>query len=65
MLYGNIKLTYRSLYSESILDVDRREFMILLPIIFGVLVLGVYPSVVLDIIHPSCCMRRQDIKMFL
>jgi len=34
-------------------DINRREFFVLLPLIFFTLLLGVYPEVVLDTIHPA------------
>lgn len=47
--YGNLKTQYFKHY----LDINKREFLIFLPLIIGTLVMGVYPNVWLDSIHFS------------
>lgn len=34
-------------------DINRREFFVLVPLIFLTLFLGVYPNIILDTLHPS------------
>jgi proton-translocating NADH-quinone oxidoreductase chain M len=45
-----------SVYSR---DITRREFYVLLPLMFLTLFLGMYPQIILDLLHPSV------IRMFL
>ena len=47
--YGNLKTQYFNHY----LDVNKREFLIFLPLLLGTLVMGVYPSIFLNPIHFS------------
>ena len=47
--YGNLKTQYFNHY----LDINKREFLIFLPLITGTLVMGIYPTVFLDSIHFS------------
>ncbi len=34
-------------------DINRREFMLLLPLLLGTVVLGIYPNIILDTLHLS------------
>jgi proton-translocating NADH-quinone oxidoreductase chain M len=45
--YGNIKIDYTLQFS----DLNLREFSILLPLILGTLIMGIYPNIFLDYIH--------------
>jgi NADH-ubiquinone oxidoreductase chain 4 len=36
-------------------DITRREFFVLLPLIIVSFILGVYPNVVLDLLHLGIC----------
>jgi len=47
--YGNLKTQYISEH----LDLSKKEFILFLPLIFGTLVMGIYPSIFLDSIHQS------------
>ena len=47
--YGNLKTQYFKAY----LDLNKREFLIFLPLILGTLVMGLYPNVFLESIHIS------------
>lgn len=47
--YGNLKTQYFQKY----LDLNKREFLIFLPLIIGTLVMGLYPEVFLNSIHFS------------
>jgi proton-translocating NADH-quinone oxidoreductase chain M len=47
--YGNIKIEYVTKFK----DLNWREFIILIPLILGTLVMGIYPDVFLDPIHAS------------
>ena len=47
--YGNLKNQYITNY----LDINKKEFLIFLPLILGTLVLGLYPTIFLDYIHCS------------
>jgi NADH:ubiquinone oxidoreductase subunit 4 (subunit M) len=40
-------------------DISRREFFVLLPLVFLTLFLGVYPNIVLDALHP-CVLNILD-----
>lgn len=52
-LYNRIAFGAWSKYIKYTLDLNRREFMILLPLLIGTVVLGIFPNVVLDTIHIS------------
>lgn len=52
-LFNRIAFGTWSKYMKYTLDLTRREFMILLPLLIGTVVLGVFPNVVLDTIHVS------------
>jgi len=47
--YGNLKTQYLI----DFIDVSKREFLIFFPLIFGTLIMGVYPNIFLDPIHMS------------
>jgi len=49
IVYGNLKIQYLSKFD----DISLREFYVFLPLIIGTLVLGIYPEIFLDVIHPS------------
>ena len=47
--YGNLKTQYFNQY----LDINKREFLIFLPLVLGTLVMGIYPNIFLNSIHFS------------
>ncbi len=47
--YGNIKIDYVTKFK----DLNWREFIILIPLILGTLIMGIYPDIFLDPIHAS------------
>jgi proton-translocating NADH-quinone oxidoreductase chain M len=47
--FGNIRLAYINNFQ----DIDRREFFIFLPCIIIVLLMGIYPEIILNILHLS------------
>ena len=47
--YGNLKTQYFNKF----LDLNKREFMVFLPLLIGTLVIGFVPSIFLDSIHMS------------
>ena len=47
--YGNLKTQYLKNY----IDINKRELFIFLPLIFGTIVLGLYPEILLKSIHMS------------
>lgn len=47
--YGNLKTQYFKNY----LDLNKREFLIFFPLLFGTLIMGVYPNIFLNSIHSS------------
>ena len=49
IIYGNLKTQYLHIFN----DLNRREFIIFLPLIIGTLVMGFYPNLFLDEIHMS------------
>jgi len=49
IVYGNLKTQYVS----SFLDINKREFLVFLPLILGTLVMGVYPEIFLTPLHMS------------
>lgn len=48
--YGNLKIDYISGFK----DINYREFNILMPLILGSLLLGLYPNSILDFVHTWC-----------
>ena len=49
-IYRNLKNNFTLNY----LDIDHREFLIFLPLLFFVFLLGIYPKVFLDYLHFNC-----------
>jgi NADH:ubiquinone oxidoreductase subunit 4 (subunit M) len=47
--FGNIRTTHITVFQ----DLDRREFMVFLPCILLVFLMGIYPEVFLNTMHPS------------
>nr|QYC61940.1 NADH dehydrogenase subunit 4 [Guinardia delicatula] len=47
--YGNLKTQYLI----DFIDISKREFLIFFPLLFGTLIMGVYPNIFLDPIHMS------------
>ena len=47
--YGNLKTQY----IKKFMDLNRREIFIFIPLLFGTLVMGIYPEIFLDPIHMS------------
>jgi NADH-ubiquinone oxidoreductase chain 4 len=52
-LYNRISFGAWSKYVRYTVDLNRREFIILLPLFIGTVLLGVFPNIVLDTIHVS------------
>lgn len=50
LIFGNIKISYTLKFT----DVCLREFLVLIPLFFFILILGVYPKIFLSYIHLSC-----------
>jgi len=50
ILFGNLKNNFTLNY----LDINHREFLILLPLLFFVFLLGIYPKLFLDYLHFNC-----------
>ena len=50
ILFGNLKNNFTLNY----LDINHREFLIILPLLFFVFLLGIYPKVFLDYLHFNC-----------
>jgi NADH:ubiquinone oxidoreductase subunit 4 (subunit M) len=49
IVYGNLKIQYLSQFC----DVEKREFFVFLPLLFGTFFMGIYPEIFLDIMHIS------------
>jgi len=49
--YGNLKIQYLNLATTT--DISKGEFLAILPLIIGTLVMGIYPEIFLDSIHIS------------
>jgi NADH-quinone oxidoreductase subunit M len=47
--YGNLKTQY----IKQFLDISKKEFFIFFPLVLGTIVMGLYPSVFLDVMHSS------------
>ena len=61
-LYNRVCFGSMSLYikdSPENKDLSRREFFVLLPLIFFTIFLGIYPNIILDILHP-CVLNILD-----
>jgi len=52
-LYNRISYGEFSKHLKVTKDITRREFMLLLPLLIGVVALGIYPNVILDTLHVS------------
>lgn len=52
-LFNRISFGSESLYLTRAGDLNRREFMMLLPLLFLVLLMGIYPNIFLNILHLS------------
>ena len=52
-LYNRLSYGSYSPYLKPLKDINRREFMLLLPLLIGVVALGIYPNVILDTLHVS------------
>ncbi len=59
--FGNIKTQYM----RQFIDIDRREFATLLPLIILTLVMGIYPEIFLDPMHVSVANLLEHIKVQL
>lgn len=49
IVYGNLKIQYLNQFC----DVEKREFFVFLPLLFGTFFMGIYPEIFLDIMHIS------------
>ena len=49
ILFGNLKVEYTKYF----MDINLREFLILLPLLFFVIFMGVYPTFFMNYIHKS------------
>jgi len=47
--YGNVKIQYLKDY----IDLNKREIIIFLPLIFGTIAIGLYPEIFLNSMHMS------------
>ena len=47
LIFGNLKISYTSRFK----DLDLREFLVVLPLLVFVILMGVYPAFFLDTIH--------------
>ena len=52
-LYNRISFGASSKYLKYTTDINRREFMILLPLIIIAIIFGIFPNIVLDTLHAS------------
>jgi proton-translocating NADH-quinone oxidoreductase chain M len=59
--FGNIKTQYM----RQFIDMDRREFATLLPLVILTLVMGIYPEIFLDPMHVSVANLLEHIKVQL
>lgn len=50
-LYNRVAFGSWSKYMQYTTDINRREFIILLPLLIGTVALGIFPNVVLDTLH--------------
>lgn len=58
--YGNLKIQYLKDY----IDINKREMFIFLPLIFGTLLIGLYPEFFLNSMHMSVNMLVEIIHIF-
>lgn len=49
VVYGNLKIQYLNKFQ----DLTYREFFVFLPLLFGTLIMGIYPDIFLESIHGS------------
>jgi proton-translocating NADH-quinone oxidoreductase chain M len=49
IVYGNLKIQYLTNFQ----DINIREFCVLLPLLIGTFVMGIYPEIFLEVIHGS------------
>jgi len=49
VIYGNLKTQYLN----SFFDINKREFLVFLPLVSGTLFMGVYPEIFLNSLHMS------------
>lgn len=59
VIFGNLNLTFLHVF----FDITRREFFILLPCVFVVLFMGIYPEVFIDSIHMSIVHLLEQISI--
>jgi len=52
-LYNRITFGQESLYLKNVHDITRREFFILLPLLFLIVLLGIFPNIILELLHHS------------
>lgn len=52
-LYNRIAFGAWSKYLNYTIDITRREFMLLLPLLFVAVVFGIFPNIILDSVHAS------------
>jgi proton-translocating NADH-quinone oxidoreductase chain M len=57
IIYGNLKTQYILVFN----DINKREFLIMLPLIIGTLVMGIYPKIFLTPIHMSVNMLLEQL----
>lgn len=60
ILFGNINLNAISVS----VDMNQREMATLLPLVFLVLLMGLYPNIFLDVMHVSCSNLIQGLRLF-
>lgn len=59
VIFGNLNLKYLNTF----FDITRREFCTLLPCVFVVLVMGIYPEIFIDAIHMSIIHLLEQMSM--
>jgi NADH-ubiquinone oxidoreductase chain 4 len=57
LLFGPLNPHIQHIYSS--IDVTKREFVVILPLIVGTLVMGIYPDIFLNNIHSSSALIIQ------
>ena len=57
--YGNLKIQYLN----SFLDLNKREFIVFLPLILGTFIIGIVPDIFLNSIHMSVNMLVEIIRI--
>jgi NADH-quinone oxidoreductase subunit M len=61
VLFGNLNLNFVGVS----FDMNRREIATILPLLFLVLLIGLYPNIFLDVMHCSCSNFVQNIRLSL